>query len=502
MSFDDLKKKLDYLKEPDQKLVERAYYYALKAHEGQKRKTGEPFVIHGLETAKFITDLKLDAASVAAALLHDVCEDTSISQQVLRKEFGRTIANLVDGVTKLGKIRIVTKWLFIKNEQELEQFDRQIETLRKMFVAMARDIRVVIIKLADRLHNMRTLEGIEPQKRLRIAKETLEIYAPLAYRLGMGELKGQLEDLAFPYVYPKDYADLSKKVAGKLKEKEKYIEKIRFKLLKKLAKAGIRAEIHGRAKHMYSLWRKLKRYNNDLSRIYDLVAIRIIVANVEECYKALGMIHEMWRPLVGRIKDYIAQPKPNGYQSIHTTVFADNGEIVEIQIRTQAMHDRAENGIAAHWHYSEKKHTLDYLTRQVGRVPNKELVWVTELNRWQQALKDNKEVLDSLGMDFFSSRIFVYTPQGDVKDLPAGATPIDFAYSIHSDIGNTIFGAMVNDKMEPLSHPLQNGDIVSIITKKTSHPKHDWLEFAKTSLARSRIRAYLNRKLETKDISE
>ncbi len=491
MLFDDLKEKISYLNEADAKLVRRAFDFAQKCHSDQKRRTGEPFVTHEVETAIFIANLHLDAEALAAALLHDVCEDTPCSLLEIKKNFGSKVAELVDGVTKLGKIRIVRKWLFITDEKKLQEFEHQTENLRKMFVAMAHDIRVILIKLADRLHNMKTLEGVEPTKRYRIAKETLEIYAPLAYRLGMGEIKGQLEDLAFPYVYPDEYAALTKKVFYPRTEKEKYLNKLKFRILKKLAKAGIRAEIHGRAKHWYSLWRKLKRYDNDLSRIYDLVALRIVVSNIEQCYRVLGIMHEMYKPLVGRIKDYIAQPKPNGYQSLHTTVFADNGQIVEIQIRTKEMHDRAENGIASHWHYSEKKNALDFILKQNGRVPYKDLVWVRELSRWQNAIKNDRDIVRSLGMDFFSDRIFVYTPQGDVHNLPAGASPIDFAYAIHTDIGHNMAGARVNGKLEELSHPLQNGDIVEIITKKNSRPRQDWLKFAQTSSARAKIKAAL-----------
>ena len=488
MPYQDLEPKIDYLSEEDRKLIRRAFDFAKKFHINQTRKSGEPFITHGVETAVYIANLKLDALAICAAILHDVCEDTDCDPSLVKKEFGKEITAIVEGVTKLDKIRITRRFLFLKSKENLPAFDRQVETLRKMFMAMAKDIRVVIIKLADRLHNMKTIDGLPEEKRFRIAKETIEIYAPLAYRLGMGKLKGELEDLSFPYVYPEEFKKLKQKIANQLEQKEKYIENIKKIIYKKLAKEGIRPEIHGRTKHMYSLWRKLQRYDDDLSRIYDLVALRIIVNSVEECYKVLGIIHEMWKPLVGRIKDYIAQPKPNGYRSIHSTVFATNGEIVEIQIRTREMHDQAENGIAAHWHYSEKKSTIDYLMRRTSRVPHKELVWVRELVSWQKNI-DNKAVVDGLGTDFFSDRIFVYTPKGDVKDLPVGATPIDFAYAIHTDIGNTLAGAKVNGKMEEISHPLQNGDICEIIVKKGGRPKRDWLEFAITSLARSKIRS-------------
>lgn len=488
MELDDLIKKIDYLSDSDQALIRKVFLYAQKAHEGQLRLTGEPYIQHLLFAALTIADLKLDAPSIAAALLHDTCEDTKVCSNDIRKEFGKEIANLVDGVTKLTNIRITTRWLFVKEKEQIAEHDRQVETLRKMFMAMAQDIRVVIIKLADRLHNMQTIDAVPQDKRERIAQETLVIYAPLAYRLGMGDLKGQLEDLSFPLVYPKEYTELKKKIAGKLLEKEKYIEKFKKTLMTKLYKEGIKSEIHGRSKHMYSLWRKLQRYDNDLSNIYDLVALRIIVDNVEECYKTLGIIHNNWKPLVGRIKDYIAMPKPNGYRSIHTTVFGLGGEIVEIQIRTKEMHKQAEFGIAAHWHYSEKKGSLDYILRKSSRVPKEELIWVHELANWQKAL-NNKEMISTLGMDFFSKRIFVYTPTGDVKDLPVGATPIDFAYAVHTDLGNHIGGAKVNNKMVDFSHQLQSGDIVEIIKKKNASPKIDWLEFAKTSLARGKIKS-------------
>lgn len=492
MTFDELLKKIDYLNQSDKKLIQRAFDFAQKAHKEQKRYTGEPFVSHELETAAFIADLKMDANTIAAALLHDVCEDTPCDLNQIRRNFGKKIALIVDGVTKLGKIRIRRKWLFLRDEKELQEFDRQIETLRKMFMAMAKDIRVVIIKLADRRHNMQTLKGIPEEKQLRIAKETLEIYAPLADRLGMGELKGELEDLSFEYIYPEEYKKLLQRVENKLHQKEIYLEKIKKKLLKKLGQEGIRAEIHGRKKHLYSLFLKLQRYDDDLSRIYDLVALRIIVPTIEDCYKVLCIIHKIWRPLVGRIKDYIAMSKPNGYQSIHTTVFADKGEIIEIQIRSKAMHEKAEFGIAAHWHYSQKKGTLDYLKRKINRVPKSELKWLNELVKWQKNLQNNQEVMEGLGLDFFSDRIFVYTPTGDVKDLPKGATAIDFAYSIHTDIGNSLSGVKINSKLAKLSTPLQNGDIVDIVkSKKETGPKQDWLEIVKTSIARSHIRSWL-----------
>ena len=490
-SLEALKVKISYLKNEDQKEVLRACEFAQKAHEKQKRQTGEPYLKHCIETAITIADLKLDSPSIIAAVLHDTAEDTDLTLIDIQKEFGKTVARLVDGVTKLGKIRITKRWFLLQSKQELADFDRQIETLRKMFVAMAKDIRVVIIKLADRLHNMNTLKGVEPEKRLRIAKETLEIYAPLAYRLGMGELKGQLEDLAFPYVYPDEYKWLKREIKDAYKKRTFYLEKVKKYLTRKLAQEGIKAEIHGRAKYLYSLWRKLQRYDNDLGRIYDLVALRIVVPTVAECYKVLGIIHEMWKPLVGRIKDYIAQPKPNGYQSLHTTVFCLDGRIVEFQIRTKEMHQQAENGIAAGWHYAEKKGTLDYILKKIKKAPYEDIRWVKELAKWQKKSRDNKEFANDIQVDFFSDRIFVYTPRGDVKDLPTGSTPIDFAYAVHSELGNATAGVKVNDKMVSLSSTLKNGDMVEIIKGKKSNPRRDWLEFVKTSLARTHIRKYL-----------
>lgn len=491
LTLESLKSKITYLPETEQKEVLRACEFAKKVHQDQMRRTGEPYLIHCLETAIFIANLKLDSQAIIASILHDSVEDGNISLSEVQKQFGKTVTRLVDGVTKLGKIRITRRFFILKSKKEMESFDRQVETMRKMFVAMARDIRVVIIKLADRLHNMKTLEGVSQEKRLRIAKETLEIYAPLSNRLGMGELKGQLEDLAFPYIYPDEYKWLKNKVKSAFQERSRYLEKVRKHLLKRLAKEGIKAQIHGRAKHLYSLWRKLQRYDNDLTKIYDLIALRIIVNSVSDCYKVLGIIHETWRPLVGRIKDYISMPKPNGYQSLHTTVFCLDKRIVEFQIRTKVMHDQAENGIAAGWHYSEAKGTLDYILKKIKRIPHDELRWVKELARWQSNLKDNKQLSSDLQVDFFSDRIFVYTPQGDVKDLPSGSTSVDFAYAIHSEVGNACVGAKVNDKMVTLNTPLKNGDIIEIIKGKNQTPKRDWLEFTKTSLARSHIKRYI-----------
>lgn len=476
-----------YLPDKDLKLIERAFHYANDAHKDQLRKSGEPYIQHPLHAAMTLAKMQIDAATISAALLHDVIEDTPITEAELKKEFGPDIAFLVDGVSKLGKVR-VRKDIIDTNLKEQEpdsfhSFSRQFETLQKMFVAMAKDIRVIIIKLADRLHNMETLKFIPSDKQLRIAQETLEIYAPMADRLGIGELKGQLEDLAFPYVYPKEYIELKKIVELNYPRRLKYIKRVKKTLESESKKHHIEAEINGRAKHLYSLYNKMKRYSN-IDQIYDLVALRVIVDDVTDCYAALGMIHKLWKPLNGRIKDYIAMPKPNGYQSLHTTVFCLDGQPTEIQIRTKDMHAQAEYGIAAHWHYKSEQ-TKPALLR---RSSNHDIAWVKQLAQWQEKLTNPAELAESLKLDFFQNRIFVFTPRGDVHDLPSGATPVDFAFAIHSDVGYHCAGAKVNGKMVTLNHILQNGDIVEILQNKKSSPKPDWLNFIKTSEARSNIK--------------
>lgn len=495
---DLLKVTSTYLTKSDQELIKKAYYFAKDAHKGEKRGTGEEYINHPLHTAYLLAINKFDVQTIAASLLHDVAENNPNKIHALREQFGPEIFEIIDGVTKLGKIKIKRSWFFPLNllqdrRQKQLGYERHIESLRKMLLAMAKDLRVVMIKFADRIHNMQTLKGVRPEKRERIARETLEIYAPLAYRLGMGKIKGELEDLAFPYAYPKEYQQIKKIVGSKYEEKEEYLKKVIKVLQDKISKIGIKADIHGRRKHLYSLYKKLKKHDNDISKIHDLVAIRVIVDNLENCYKVLGIVHQTWRPLIGRIKDYIAVPKPNGYQSLHTTVFAVNGEIVEIQIRTKEMHEMAENGIASHWHYKDSKRKSTN-TSNVSKIAKDQLVWLKELEKWQQNIKDSKEFSQILKLDFFKDRIFVFTPQGDVHDLPLGATPIDFAYAIHSDIGNTCVGAKLNSKMIKLDQPLKNGDIVDIITKKDSQPKRDWLKFVKTSRARGRIKSYLTKK--------
>ncbi len=472
----------------DPKVIERAYRFAQEAHQGQKRCSGEDYIHHCLQAAYTLAELKLDATIIAAGLLHDVLDDTKISPHQMEKEFGKDILNLVKGACKIGKIKYRGK-------------ERAIENLRKLFLAMAKDIRVMLVKLADRLHNMQTLEALPEEKRHRIALETLEIYAPLADRLGIGGLRGQLEDLAFPYTHPKEYQEITKQVKDKYIQGKKYLQKITPLVKKKLARKGIKViEIHARAKHYYSLYKKLLRYNMDWHKIYDLVALRIIVPDIENCYASLGVIHKDWRPLIGRIKDYIALPKPNGYQSIHTTVFCQGGKITEFQIRTPKMHEEAQYGIAAHWHYSEGKGIKNYIKQKIlkqeptdkeARKLLEELTWVKQLQEWQRGqFSSSQEFLDSLKIDFLKDRIFIFTPKGDVIDLPEGATPVDFAYQIHSDVGNQCTGAKIDGKLSALSEPLENGQVVEILIGKNKKPNRDWLKFVKTSQARNKIRAW------------
>lgn len=455
--------------EPDIALIRNAYDLADEAHRGEMRLTGHPFVTHPLSVAYKLAQMKMHQNVVAAGLLHDVVEDTGITVEDLKTEFGADVASLVDAVTKLKQVKY-------------QGVDRYVENMRKMFLAMASDVRVVFIKFADRLHNLQTLYGQPQHKQLRIARESLEIYAPIASRLGMGEMKGELEDLSFAYVHPKEYERIKSLMDTKLREKGAYVSRNIDETEKALLDAGFaHVQVHGRVKRLYSLYKKLKRYQNDVSKIYDLIAVRIVVKDVEECYAALGILHQIYKPLPGRIKDYIAQPKPNGYQSLHTTVFADKGEIVEYQIRTQEMHELAEFGVAAHWRYKEK-----------GSNRNKNLVWMEELAAIQKELASKKDFLEQLEMmkiDMFKDRIFVFTPKGDVIDLPEGASPVDFAYAIHTEIGNTCTAARVNDKLVNLDTILQSGDIIDIMTDKNRKgPNPDWMKFARTRHAKQKIK--------------
>ena len=459
------------LKPKAKELIEEAYLFAEHAHANQKRVSGELYFRHVIETAKNLAKFGMDTKTIMAGLLHDVLEDTQIKEDEFEKKFGSDILFLVKGVTKLGTLKY-------------RGHERHVESLRKFFMAMANDLRVVIIKFADRLHNLQTLEFLPEEKRKRIALESIEVYAQLANRLGMGKIKGELEDAAFPYAYPKEYAEIESILKATKGEYQKNLEEVREELLKTLIKNQINIiEISYRIKHKYSLWRKLLKYNMDIDKIYDIVALRVVVQSVEECYRVLGIVHSVWRPLPERIKDYIALPKPNGYQSLHTTIFTGSGGIAEIQIKTAEMHAEAAYGIAAHFAYKESG------SKKIKKNSSK-FEWIEELKNLKDAVSDPKKFIEHLKMDFFNDRIFVFTPQGDVVDLPAESSPIDFAYSIHSEIGNHIASAKVNNKMVPLHFKLKNGDIVEIVTKKDSHPSSKWLDFTKTSMARKQIRSY------------
>lgn len=480
------------------KLIEKAYKFAEKAHAGQKRLSGEDYISHPLHVALFLTDLKMDPPTIAAGLLHDVLEDTKVSSEEIKKEFGKDVSFMVDGVTKLKRIDKIANPAFINKNgtsKEKESHRGSLESLKKMFFATAEDIRVILIKLADKYHNMETLKFMYGADQKRIATETLEIYAPVAARLGMGKLRGQLEDMAFPYVYPKEYSWLLKKVKEKYVDRISYLDKTMPMIKRYLKDAEIPVlDLHSRAKHYFSLYEKLKRKEMDLDKIHDLVAIRIIVPDVKSCYEALGVIHKYYKPLPGLIKDYVALPKPNGYQSIHTTIFCEKGRLVEIQIRTTEMHDYAENGIAAHWAYNESGKTKPITAN------TKEIEWVSQLKKFLEDAKTVESSYDglvNLKIDFFKNRIFAFTPKGDVKDLPEGATPIDFAYAIHTDLGHVTKGAKVNSKLVSLNHELKNGDVVEIIKGKDKKPSFDWLKIVKTAFARKSINSWLR---ETGDI--
>lgn len=456
----------------DEILIEKAYHFSMRAHEGQKRMSGEPYFLHVFETAKILAKLGMDAKTISAGLMHDVLEDTEITEEEMQKEFGDEIVYLVKGVTKLGTLKY-------------RGHERHVESLRKFFVAIANDLRVVIIKFADRLHNLKTLEHVREDKRARIALESIQIYAPLANRLGMGKLKSEIEDSAFPYAYPKEYKKVSDLLEEKKEEFAENLEKIKNTLKEELDKNNISfEEVSHRVKTKYSLWKKLERYDMDLEKIHDIIALRVVVNNLEDCYRVLGLIHSIWKPMLGRIKDYISLPKPNGYKSLHTTVFTGKTGIAEIQIRTREMHAEAAYGIAAHFAYKEN------CQEKIKKDKNK-FDWIEELKELNYNPNKPQTFFDNLKTDFFSDRIFILTPKGDVVDLPENSSPIDFAYAIHSDIGDHIFGVKVNNKMVQIYSTLKNGDIVEIITKKDSHPTSKWLDYIKTNTARKNIRSYL-----------
>ncbi|MGJ7045867.1 RelA/SpoT family protein [Thermoanaerobacterium thermosulfurigenes] len=468
--------------EDDINLILKAYNYALKAHEGQYRNSGEPYIVHPVEVAMILADLELDVSTIASGLLHDVIEDTSISYEDIKNEFGQEIADLVDGVIKLGMIEYKSK------------VEQQAENMRKMLIAMAKDIRVIMIKLADRLHNMRTLKFLSEEKQKEKAQETLEIYAPIAHRLGMSMIKWELEDLSLRYLHPDEYYSLVEKVAKKRKEREESIKELIEKLKEKLNEIGIKADVDGRPKHFYSIYKKMKQQNKTFEQIYDLMAVRVIVNTVKDCYGTLGVVHTLWKPMPGRFKDYIAMPKPNMYQSLHTTVIGPKGEPFEIQIRTWDMHRTAEYGIAAHWKYKEGKSYEDEFDAKLS--------WLRQLLEWQRELKDAKEFMETLKIDLFTDEVYVFTPKGDVISLPAGSTPIDFAYSIHTEIGHRLNGAKVNGKIVPIDYELKNGDIVEILTTTNADrgPSRDWLQIVKSSQAKNKIRQWFKKEKREENI--
>ncbi len=464
-------------------VVEKAYNYAVLKHEGQMRKSGEEYVSHPIEVAKIIAEMGLDTSSIAAALLHDVVEDTDSTEEEIKEQFGETIALLVFGVTKLGKIPYTSKE------------EQQVENLRKMFLAMAQDIRVIVIKLADRLHNLRTMKSMPEEKQREKARETLEVYAPLAHRLGMSKIKWELEDLSLRYIDPIGYYEIVDKIAQKKDERDSFIKEIIEIIEKRLKELNIKGHLEGRAKHFYSIYRKMFMQNKSIDELYDLFAVRVIVDSDSDCYAVLGMVHELFKPIPGRFKDYIAMPKPNMYQSLHSAVIGPDGTPFEIQIRTWAMHHTAENGIAAHWKYKEGK-------KGVTDMDSK-LEWIKQLLEIQKDMANAEEFMQTLKIDMFSDEVFVFTPNGDVVNLPAGSTPVDFAYAIHSAIGNKMSGAKVNGKIVTIDYKLSNGDIVDIITSNAVHgPNLDWLKIAKTSQARNKINQFLRKENRTENIAK
>ncbi|MFH0852307.1 MAG: RelA/SpoT family protein [bacterium] len=466
-------------------LIGHAFDYAQNIYGDQKRLSGQLLFDHCLEITLALADIHLDSIVIAAGLLHEALERVDVDEHQFKKIFGDEIFNLVQGVTNVGKI-------------EHRGAQRDIENLRKLILATAKDIRVILIKLVNRLINLKTVWVFEPEKQKRLARETLEIYAPVAYRLGMRKISGQLEDIAFPIVYPEEYKWLVSQVRDQYEKREKYLKGITATVEKAMKKADIQPiQIHSRAKRYFSLYRKLQRYNMDLNKIYDLVALRIIVKDVDDCYGAMGVIHKLWRPLPGRIKDYIALPKPNGYRSLHTTVFCPEGKITEFQIKTVEMHQQAEYGIAAHWYYSEHKGLKAYIKRLFSKPPEKDLKWIQDMQKWQEDFPPgSKEFPEQLKIDFFQDRIFVFTPRGDIINLPEGATPLDFAYHVHTSVGHRCAGAKVEGKMVALDQALQNGQMVEIITKKEEKPSQDWLRLAKTNVAKAKIREWFKKHKE------
>ncbi|HXN41672.1 MAG TPA: bifunctional (p)ppGpp synthetase/guanosine-3',5'-bis(diphosphate) 3'-pyrophosphohydrolase, partial [Myxococcaceae bacterium] len=480
---DILQRVVSYHPDPDLDAIKKAYVYSAKVHQGQLRNSGEPYLIHPLEVAGILAQLHLDEASIVTGLLHDTIEDTLATAEELTELFGPEVAQLVDGVTKLSKFSA---------SATLSQEEKQAENFRKMIIAMAQDIRVILVKLADRTHNMRTLEHMPEEKQQRIARETLDIYAPLANRLGISWIKTELEDLSLRYLKPQEYSDLLEKVNRRRKERERYIEQVVHLIEGKLQERQIEGRVSGRFKHIYSIYKKMKAQGIDFEQIHDVIAFRLIMPTVPSCYEALGLIHQLWKPVPGRFKDFIAIPKPNMYQSLHTAVIGPMSERMEVQIRTEEMHRIAEEGIAAHWAYKEGKSLIS--------KDDEKFAWLRQLMEWQQDLKDPKEFLETVKVDLFTDEVFVFTPKGDVKSLPRGATPVDFAFAIHSDIGNRCVGGKVNGKIVPLRYKLKNGDMVEVLTNPQAHPSKDWLTFVKTSRAQQRIRSFIKQQQREKSL--
>ena len=469
-------------------MIEKAYKVASEAHEGQKRKSGEPYIIHPLCVAIILADLELDKETIVAGLLHDAVEDTWMTYEEVEKEFGSEVALLVDGVTKLGQL-----------SYSADKVEVQAENLRKMFLAMAKDIRVILIKLADRLHNMRTLQYMRPEKQQEKARETMDIYAPIAMRLGISKIKVELDDLSLKYLKPDVYYDLVHKVALRKSEREQFVGAIVKEVKKHMDDANIKAQVDGRVKHFFSIYKKMVNQDKTIDQIYDLCAVRILVDTVKDCYAALGVIHEMYKPIPGRFKDYIAMPKPNMYQSLHTTLIGPNGQPFEIQIRTYEMHRTAEYGIAAHWKYKESSDGK----APVGKSEEEKLNWLRQILEWQRDMSDNKEFMSLLknDLDLFADSVYCFTPQGDVKTLPSGSTPVDFAYSVHSAVGNKMVGARVNGKLVPIEYEIKNGDRIEIITSQNSQgPSRDWLKLVKSTQAKNKINQWFKKELKEDNI--
>ena len=479
---------LKYHPSTDISMIEKAYKVASEAHEGQKRKSGEPYIIHPLCVAIILADLELDKETIVAGLLHDAVEDTWMTYEEVEKEFGSEVALLVDGVTKLGQL-----------SYSADKVEVQAENLRKMFLAMAKDIRVILIKLADRLHNMRTLQYMRPEKQQEKARETMDIYAPIAMRLGISKIKVELDDLSLKYLKPDVYYDLVHKVALRKSEREQFVGAIVKEVKKHMDDANIKAQVDGRVKHFFSIYKKMVNQDKTIDQIYDLFAVRILVDTVKDCYAALGVIHEMYKPIPGRFKDYIAMPKPNMYQSLHTTLIGPNGQPFEIQIRTYEMHRTAEYGIAAHWKYKESSDGK----APVGKSEEEKLNWLRQLLEWQRDMSDNKEFMSLLknDLDLFADSVYCFTPQGDVKTLPSGSTPVDFAYSVHSAVGNKMVGARVNGKLVPIEYEIKNGDRIEIITSQNSQgPSRDWLKLVKSTQAKNKINQWFKKELKEDNI--